>query len=199
MKPQIFVIHGGHATNSYEEYLAYLKTKEVTLDRLVSKDWKSFLPIKLGDAFDVYNPRMPNSMNARYLEWKIYFEKLVPFMLPEVILIGHSLGGIFLAKYLSEETLPVKVRATFLVAAPFIRPELAKLADFDLPLSLQKFAEQGGRIFIYHSKDDQVVPVVCGEMFHRELSGSQLFLFEDRGHFTMEEFAELENDIRGLV
>ena len=103
MKQQIFVIHGGNASNSYHEYLKYLKAKKITLDDFHRKDWKTGLAEKLGRNFEVHNPAMPNKQNAKYLEWKIYFEKIIPLMKAPVILVGHSLGGIFLAKYLSEE------------------------------------------------------------------------------------------------
>jgi len=198
MKHQIFVIHGGHASNSYEEYLKYLKEKEVTLGRLRSKDWKASLGEKLGEEFEVFAPKMPNQQNAKYLEWKIYFEKLIPLMESDVVLIGHSLGGIFLAKYLSEETFPKKIRATFLVAAPFDAPDGRSLADFVLSSSLNKFEQQGGDIFLYQSRDDDVVPFSNVEEYQRALPHAHVSVFDDMGHFNSEHFPELEKDIRSL-
>ena len=102
MKQQILVIHGGDTFDTYKDYLSFLKNREISLDRLrLKRDWKDILSEKLGENFDVLSPRMPNGTNARYKEWKIWFERVIPFIDKGVIFIGHSLGGIFLAKYLS--------------------------------------------------------------------------------------------------
>jgi hypothetical protein len=57
---------------------------------------------------------MPNPMNARYNEWKILFKKIVLLLDDNVILIGHSLGAIFLVKYLSENKFPKKNSGNFI-------------------------------------------------------------------------------------
>ena len=198
MSQQIFVIHGGDAYSNYEEYLEALRSKRVSLERLRSQDWKANLPKALGSDFDILLPRMPNGQNAKYLEWKIYFEKLVSLMESGVVLIGHSLGGIFLAKYLSEETLPIQVRATLLVAAPFNTPEIHPLADFVLSADLGMFAEQGGDITLYHSSDDQIVPFSNLNDYRRALPNARFVTFTDRGHFNAAEFPELVADLQAL-
>ena len=148
MKQQILVIHGGDTFDTHKDYLSFLKNREISLDRLrLKREWKDTLSEKLGENFDVLSPRMPNGTNARYKEWKIWFERVIPFIDKGVIFIGHSLGGIFLAKYLSENTFPVKIKATILAAAPFDDEESDEsLSDFKLPPSLKKFSEQGGEI-----------------------------------------------------
>lgn len=51
--------------------------------------------------FKVIKPEMPNKDMARYSAWKLWFEKHLPFLDSEkLIVIGHSLGAIFLIKYL---------------------------------------------------------------------------------------------------
>ena len=106
MKQQIIVIHGGTTFDTYKNYLSFLKNREIKLDRLKSnRDWKDNLQEKLGENFEVLSPRMPNGTNARYKEWKIWFERIIPFFGKNIILLGHSLGGIFLAKYLSEKNI----------------------------------------------------------------------------------------------
>ncbi len=62
---------------------------------------------------------MPNKTNAQFEEWKIWFEKFIPFLNDGVILVGHSLGGVFLAKYLSENKFPKKIGGVFLVSAVY--------------------------------------------------------------------------------
>lgn len=198
MKQQIFLIHGGNASPTYEEYLDYLHNKKVTLENLLSKDWKSFLQEELGDGFVVYQPKMPNRQYARYSEWKMWFEKYIPFMEDNVILIGHSLGGIFLAKYLSEEAFPKKIWGTIFVAAPYNRGT-EPMADFLLPESLPKMEQQAGELFFYHSKDDPIVPFLHLEEYHRALPTAHMLSFDGRGHFTDEAFPEIAEEIRRLI
>src|SRR3970282_1495679 len=101
MKRQVVVIGGEESFDSYKDYLAYLKNVEVSLDKFKpQKDWKDTLSNKLGKNYEVLVLRMPNKTNARYREWKIWFERVIPFLRNGVILICHSLGGMFLAKYL---------------------------------------------------------------------------------------------------
>lgn len=198
MARQIVVIHGGDAFNTYEEYLNDLKAKKLSLDRIRYVDWKGRLHQTLGPEYDVLRPQMPNKQNARYVEWKIIFEKLVPLLDDTVVLIGHSLGGIFLAKYLAENTYPKKIRATFLVAAPFNEPIHNPYVDFNLEGSLDGFASQAGDLFIYHSKDDPVVPYESAAAYMNALPGATLRPFNDRQHFNQSDFPEIVADIRSL-
>lgn len=203
MKKQIIVIHGGDVFNTYEEYLAFLKDLQLDFEkyRTHTKDWKATLDEKLGEEFEVILPDMPNKRNAKYLEWKIWFEKFIPYFEPEVVLIGHSLGGVFLAKYLSENDFPKKIRATFLVAAPYdydSRSGTNDLGDFALSNDLSKFNEQSGKIFIYHSKDDPIVPFIDSEKYKRALPRAETVIFEDREHFSQTEFPELISNIKKL-
>ena len=121
MKKQVVVIHGGDTFETYEEYLNFLRGYEIDIERYKSdkSDWKPWLRQGLGGGHEVILPIMPNKTNARFDEWKIWFEKFTPFLHDGAILIGHSLGGTFLAKYLSENRFPKKIKAVFLVGAVF--------------------------------------------------------------------------------
>jgi predicted alpha/beta hydrolase family esterase len=196
MKKQILLIHGGNVFDKYEDYINYLQNYKLTLERLTKKDWKDTLQDKLSD-FEVIFPTMPNKQNAKYSEWKIWFEKIIPFLENDVVLIGHSLGGIFLAKYLSENDFPVKISSTHLVAAPFEPNDLHEpLGDFALEKGLKMFAEQGGEIYLYFSKDDPSVPFNHLSKFKELLPNANEVIFEDRGHFKQKEFLELIENIK---
>lgn len=199
MPKQIVVIHGGNAFEKYEDYLNYLKNKKLTLEDLSFIGWKDTLGSVLGADYSVMTPQMPNSKNARYLEWKIWFEKLIPLMNDPMILIGHSLGGIFLAKYLSENNFPKKIKATLLVAAPFNTPTDHPLVDFVITEKLDKFSEQGGEIYLFHSKDDQIVPFSNYEEYKKHLPTAKGKIFNDKGHFHQAEFPEIIEEIKSLT
>lgn len=198
MKQQVVVIHGGNAYENYDEYIENLRLSEISLERLRSKDWKDNLGKDLGADFDVLTPRMPNSNNARFLEWKIWFEKLIPLLDEDIIFVGHSLGGIFLAKYLSENNYPKNIKATLLVAAPYNTPTNHPLVDFTLITPWDKFVKQGGKIILYHSKDDQVVYFDSSKFYLKELPKATLRIFEDKGHFNTDVFPEVIEDFKTI-
>jgi predicted alpha/beta hydrolase family esterase len=201
MKHQIVVIHGADAFRTREECVEALKGAELDFDaiRFGKRGWKESLNRELGSDFEVIAPRMPNRDDARYTEWKVWFEKLLPFLEPEISLVGHSMGGIFIAKYLAENTLTQTIRGTFLVAPPFdeeTSPEA--LVDFKLPQDISGVMVRGGSVFIYQSEDDPVVPFADFEKYRAAFPRAVCRVFTDRGHFRQETFPELVADIRDI-
>ncbi len=194
MKKQILVIHGATAFDSYEEYIEYLCAGEPKLERMQRNGWKDGLSQAL-PGHDVYLPDMPCKQNAKYTEWKIWFEKVLPLLDDGVVLVGHSMGSIFLARYLSENKSARKIGSVHLVAAPSARTELESLGDFILPASLDGLKDQAEKIYLYFSTDDPVVPFVQSEDYTRLLSNAILRTFTDRGHFNGPSFPELVADI----
>ncbi len=198
MKHQIVVIHGGDNFETQEQYIAFLETFPIELDKFRKHKWNNRLGDDLGDGFDVLAPQMPNKWNAKYAEWKLWFDKITALLDDEVALIGHSLGGVFLARYLTEDTFPKRIRGTFLVAAPHHGSSDEPLLDFTPPRSLDAMAAQAGQIFLYHSTDDPVVPVVDLDAYRAALPQATGRLFNDRGHFGQSDFPELVADIKQL-
>ena len=199
MKKSLVLIHGGTTFDTYEEYMGYLKSCTLTLEKINAKNWKEFLFSKIPQ-FEVIYPKMPNAKNARYEEWKIWFEKTFPLLSDEVVLVGHSLGGIFLAKYLTENTFPKKILSLHLVAAPY-DTEVIKdsLADFALQKTVEDLSNATNKIFFYQSKDDGEVAFADVEKYMRDVPSAILRVFEDRGHFLQEEFPELVEDIESQI
>ncbi len=198
MKKQVVVIGGGDVFKSYKEYISYLKNIKLDFNKLKIKRWKETLAENLGNNFEVITMRMPNPANAKYKEWKIIFDKLKPLLKDNVILLGHSLGGIFLAKYLSENNFPKKIKGTFLISAPYEGKNTDYLADFKLPKKLDKLRSQGGEIFLYHSKDDSLVLIADFEKYKKALPEAKVAVFRNRGHFDQAKFPELVEDIKNL-
>lgn len=199
MKKQIVVIHGGDTFENYEIYMDFLRGFKIDVNRFNSEktDWKPWLRKALGSDYEVLLPVMPNKTNAQYSEWKIWMDKLTSFLNDGAILIGHSLGASFLAKYLSENKFPIKIKAVFLVAACSNKDtDGYHLASFSLPSELNL---QTREIYLYHSKDDPVVPFSDLEEYKKALPYAHIRVLEDRQHINQEEFPELLKDIKALV
>lgn len=156
--------------------------------------------VELGEEYEVFMPSMPNKQNADYEEWKIWFERHFEYLRDEVILVGWSLGGMFLAKYLSENTLPFKVSSLMLLAAPcgtFADEQGNDCGSFQFnPEILAKLPERASKIAIFHSEDDFVVPYQHALEFKKHLPEAEFMSFTDKNHFLIPEFSELLTKIR---
>jgi uncharacterized protein len=196
MKHQVVVIHGGDSFNTYEEYIGALKSWPAKKDRFLprAKDWKDNLQNDLGNDYEVLKPIMPNKQNSKYNEWKIWLERMFPFLDDKVVLIGHSLGGMFLIKYLSENKFPKKITSLHLVAPPY--NQTADIGNFKLPNDLSEIDKQSSNIYFYFSKDDPIVPISEMEQFEEDLPAANYKTFSDYGHFLIEHFPELIINIK---
>lgn len=197
MKKQIIIIGGGGTFANYKDYIIDLKNTKIDFERIKNKKWKDTLGKNQGRGFEVILPKMPNPSNAKYLEWKIWWEKIIPHMEKEVVLIGHSLGGIFLAKYLSENKFPKKILAAFLIAAPFDdKGKEYSLADFKLQKDLSLLEKQSEKLFIWQSADDDIVPISDLNKYKKALPNANFKEFKNKGHFTQNTFPELVREIK---
>lgn len=179
---QVLIIHGGNSFSSYEVYRKYLDEKVLDYEKMkVHTGWQQWLAAKLTDA-DVLLPTMPNSLNAVYDEWKVYFEKLVPLLQDDVRLIGHSLGAMFLAKYLNENVLEKPVRQLVLLAGGYDDESNEDLGSFKVEsaVNVPKSAQQ---VYLFHSTDDPVVPYAELAKFRRDMPNATVRTFTDKGHF----------------
>ena len=200
MKQQVLIIHGGTTFSSYKKYIDSMKAVVLEPKKLKSRlDWKDSITADLGDAYEVLVPRMPNGSNAQYKEWSIWFEHIVPLLKNDTILVGNSLGGTFLAKCLSEKIVPIKIKAAILISAQYEELESEELASFALSESLSKFNKQAKNIVLIHSKDDEAVPFDHVYKYNKDLSNSNIILFNDKGHFKQEHFPELVELIKNTV
>ncbi|MEI6191293.1 MAG: alpha/beta hydrolase [bacterium] len=199
-KTQILLIHGGSTFKNRADFLVNLKGWEVTLDKNVR--WsREYLDKKLGGDFEIIRPRMPLADDARYEEWKVYFEKHLPFIRQNVILIGSSLGAIFLAKYLSENKFPKKILATYLVAAPFDNSHSneALLGGFKLKSDLSLIQENSKNLNMFFSADDECVPVYHAEKYRQKLPKANIIIYKSKnGHFNVPVFPEIIKMIKKL-
>jgi len=202
MKKQIVAIDGGNPAQPHEEYVAELRHEQVDADDFkLRTDWKKGLQKKLGARYEVFNPEMPLRDNARYAEWKIWFEKMIPFLRDGVILIGHSLGAIFLVRYLSENRFPKKISKVMLVAAPYhtrTEKNADEMGGFAFGSDLSLIAGRSEAVYLYHSTDDPVVDFSHLAKFQRTLPTAHARVLTKRSHLWQKEFPEIVKDIKSV-
>jgi predicted alpha/beta hydrolase family esterase len=197
-KPQILLIHGGMTFKNRHDYLNFLKTREISLES--GPRWsKDYLDKKLGKKFEIIRPNMPLKDNACYEDWKIHFERYLPLLRSKAILIGSSLGGIFLAKYLAENKLQKKFLAVFLVSPPFDNslPHEDLVGGFRLPSSLLQLENNCRHLYLLFSQQDLIVPVDQAAKYALKLKKANIKIYPHiNGHFRVAELPELVNFIK---
>ena len=168
------------------------------------KKWTARLKEQLKNDYECFMPDMPNKHDAKYGLWKIWFEKIFPYLNDEeLVVIWRSLWWMFLIKYLWENTFPKKIKQLHLISSVFDESDMSEeekyswnfAYDPEIILNIQHQVEE---IFLYHSTDDDVVPYSHTEKIKAYLPEAKLISFKDRGHFWQPEFPELlENILHG--
>ena len=184
-----------------KDYLRFLKTREISIERKIR--WSGdYLNKELGKNFEIIRPRMPLQDNAEYNDWKIHFERHIPYLRNNVILIGESLGGIFLAKYLSEHKFPKKILSTYLICPPFDNTLTGEdlTNGFKLKSNLSLIEKNSKNLYLLFSKDDDVVPISHAKKYERKLKNAKIITYKSKnGHFNVPKFPEIVKLIKADI
>ena len=192
---QLLFIHGWTLAKNNDELYEIMKKWEINPFEEKKRRRKT-LEKELPD-YQVIKPEMPNKEMACYKIWKLWFEKHFPFLnWEEIILVWHSLWATFLTKYLSENRFPKMIDQLHIISPAIDEMGLPEwdnyIWDFRCNLdNIHNIEDQCKKLWIWHSKDDPVVPFNHSERLIKELPNANFMIFEDRWHFNQEHFPEL--------
>ncbi len=200
-KTQILYIHGGMTFKNKKNYLHWLKHREISIDKKAR--WHDdYLEKKLGPNFQIIRPKMPLLENAKYSDWVIHFERYFPYLKNNAILIGASMGGMFLAKYLSENKFAKKLLSVYLVCPPFDNTLYGEdlVGGFKLTSNLSLLEKNCKKITLLFAKNDDVVPVSHAKKYAAKLKQANIVIYKHiPGHFKISEFPEIIKMIKSDV
>ncbi len=200
-KTQILYIFGGMTFKNQEDYLDFLRNRPISIDEF--QKWNdNYLKQELKDDCIIIKPRMPLQDNAKYDEWKIYFERYFDLLNDNLILIGSSLGGIFLAKYLSENKFPKKILSLYLIAPPYDNTLEGEdlVGGFELKEDLSLIEKNCDNVNLLFSRDDNAVPISHAKKYADKLRKANVVIYESKnGHFKVEQFPEIIDMIKSDI
>ena len=156
-----------------------------------------YLQDSLGSDYDVIAPEMPGAdTDPRYLPWRKKIEEELRGIDGPVVLVGHSLGGSMLLKFLAEGPPPTSIAGLFLVSVPHWSPEGWE-AEYALP---DGFASRlpAAPTFLYHSRDDPHVPFEHLAFYKKHLPNATSRTIDGTEHSFLNGLPELVDDIRAL-
>lgn len=163
-----------------------------------SNDLVAYLRTGLRQDHVVLYPKMPEPDDPEYELWKLTIDRELSALEDEIILVGHSLGASVLLKYLSEEPWHKSIVGLFLVAPVYFGKKDWKVEEYYLKKGFETELLRIPRIFLYHSRNDTVVPFKHLVHFADKLPNSVSRAFESRGHLFTTGLPELVEDIKNL-
>jgi uncharacterized protein len=146
--------------------------------------------------YDVHFPRMPDEADPNVKSWKRKISAELSLLRGKVVLVGHSVGGSILLRYLSEEEVKKPIAGLFLLAAPSWDEDQWNFDDLKLPRNIAEKLVYIPRIFLYHSRDDAVVPFAHLALHGARLPQATIRAVDGRGHQFGNDLTDVARDIR---
>src|SRR5262245_6076776 len=112
----------------------------------------------LGNDYEVRYPQMPGESDPDITKWKARIAQELNALDGSVMVVGHSVGGAALLKYLSEDEVEKPIEGLVLLAVPSWDEENWNFDDLKLPRDLSMKLSRIPHIFLYHNRDDEIVP-----------------------------------------
>jgi hypothetical protein len=166
MKSNVFIFHGT-AGHPGENWFPWLKAK------VEEKNYAVFVP------------QFPTPEGQSLEAWFKVLKNYEQYINEDTILVGHSLGGMFLLRLL--EKLPHKVKAAFFVGTPIgIEPIKHYTSDYNFSgfnFYFDVIKSKADNFVVFHSDNDPSVGLANGEQLAKEL-GVDLSLVPNAGHFN---------------
>lgn len=150
----------------------------------------------LGAGWDVQYPQMPDEEHCPYPAWKAEIDARLASIERPVALVGHSIGGSVLLKYLSWRPLPPRIVGLFAVAAPYWGADPSWHWDeMRLPADAATRLAGDWPLVLYHSRDDEVVPFAHLALYAARLPRVTVRAYDGLGHQFGEDLAPVAADI----
>jgi uncharacterized protein len=152
---------------------------------------------QLGSDYEVLAPDMPDPDHPRYLAWRDQIEQELGKLDADILLIGHSLGGSMLLKYLAEGTYQRSIAGLFLVAVPDFGEQDWEL-EYAVPEDFASRLPPIRHLFLYHSRSDEEVPFASLRRYQEHLPQATVRVLDGKEHSFTEGLPLLAQDIKRL-
>jgi uncharacterized protein len=170
MKKQVLFIQGGGEGAYAEDELLAVSLQQA-----------------LGAEYGVIYPHMPGEDDPQYEPWAAQIAVEHGALGDDAIVVGHSVGGAVLLRHLSEAKIDKGIAGIFIIAAPAWGAEEWQA---DLPA--------GVPVFLYHGRDDEIVPFTHLEQLAEKFPQATVRDVEGGGHQFNNGLSVVARDIKGL-
>jgi predicted alpha/beta hydrolase family esterase len=155
----------------------------------------AFLRQQLGRDYHVLAPDMPDPDHPRYRPWRDQIEQELGKLDADALLIGHSLGGSMLLKYLAEGTYQRPIAGLFLVAVPYWGKQDWE-REYAVPDDFAARLPPIRHLFLYHSRFDENAPFASLKRYQEQLPQATVRVLDGKEHSFTEGLPVLVQDIK---
>jgi predicted alpha/beta hydrolase family esterase len=155
----------------------------------------------LGPEYEVHYPVMPHEEDADYESWKFRIASELTALNDPVLLLGHSVGASILLKSIAEIEVEKIIAGIFLIATPFWGGDGWRYEGFTRLALQESFAAKlpkSAPIFLYHSRDDEIVPFAHLGLYARRMPQASIRALDGRRHQLNNDLSEVAEDIKSL-
>ncbi|MFD1714885.1 alpha/beta fold hydrolase [Amnibacterium flavum] len=153
----------------------------------------------LGAGFAVRYPVMPNEEDPDGDAWRRTISETLASGGGPAVLVGHSAGGFQLLAHLAAEEVERSVVAVCLIAVPFPGGDADWTLDgFDLPPRVAEALPTEAAVFLYASRDDDIVPFAHRDLYAAAIPGSVTRTVAG-GHQLGDDLRAVADDIKGVM
>jgi predicted alpha/beta hydrolase family esterase len=163
-----------HGLQSEREYLDPLKPSPS------NAQWLPWIQNQLNiKGILAQTPEMPTPYAPDYPKWKVLFEQFT--VSEHTALIGHSLGGGFLLRWLSEN--PSQVVGQVVLVAPWLDTERRLEGDFFNFTLDSDIASRCKALTVFYSNNDMERINMTLSLCKKTLVGVEFIELPEKGHF----------------
>ncbi|MEX0896052.1 MAG: alpha/beta hydrolase [Patescibacteria group bacterium] len=164
-----------------------------------SYDLVAYLRAELGEEFEIHYPILEDPEAPTDEMWQSLLSKAFRERgNDECVLIGHSLGGSSLLKYLSERNSDIKIAGLFLIAAPYWGEEDWNVEEYKLAKNFAEKLPEIPSMQLFHCQDDPIVPFNHAHVYKKALPQAKLHALNGDSHAFTNGLPELVDAIRNL-
>ncbi|RZA06745.1 MAG: serine hydrolase family protein [Moraxellaceae bacterium] len=152
----------------------------------------------LGSDFVIKSPKMPVPTKPSYERWREELDQQFGGDSPPKIVVGHSLGGSVLLKYLSEQTSVSQMVGVFIIAAPWWGAKDWMVEEFMLDKNIAQTLPKHLAIYFYHARNDDVASIQHLTLYANAIPKASVTELKAGGHLFKTGLPELVQDIKAL-
>jgi predicted alpha/beta hydrolase family esterase len=139
---------------------------------------------------------MPNEDEPDYATWSVQIAHELAEMPAGSVVVGHSLGGSVLIKWLVDLRKKISLGPVFLISAPFWDEQSEWIwRDVELPPDAKDRLPRDLTLFIYHGAADDLIAPEHAKLYARLLPRATLRLLPGRDHQLNDDLSEIAEEI----